>query len=1525
MSKSTNVSFSELRHWLLGAIARLTQQDAACIDPTRRFVNLGLDSSKAVALVAALAKELERELPVTIVWDHPTPNALVTYLTSARAQAPATSGPARSTTAPPSRRASEPGRLREPVAVVGVAGRFPGAESPRALWARLRAADDLIVDLPLARGPLEGHVRGTPAAPGGYLPRIDAFDPAFFGIARAEAVHMDPQQRLLLELAWELFQDAGVDPEMLHGSAMGVFVGAMWNDYARLPRSGEHIRPQTALGLDLGTLSARLSYSFGLHGLSMTINTACSSSLVAVHLACAAIERGEASAAIAGGVNLIIGPESTLLMTRFGAMAPDSRCKAFDARANGYVRGEGAGLVLLMPLSQAILGGHHIYCLVRGSAVNNDGASNGMTAPNPGAQVEVLGKAYANAGIEPASVDYVEAHGTGTLLGDPIEARALAAALTTERTPERALRIGSIKTNIGHLESAAGIAGLIKVAMALDRRRLPPSRNFEIPSPLIPFESLKLRVQTVDEAWPAVPGAPARAGISGFGFGGTNCHLALESFEDDARLIEIAGGDRAAVVSELGRRLGLDAPTLHALADMESSPEDDSAVKDSSGEETGRSGSTTLAFCARHFADVEMAHARLVAGDAPAEPLIGQNERAGTPLVFIFSGQGGQWLGMARGLLRSSPAFRAELSRCRDCLREHVRWDLFAELLQPSDEHFADIAILQPMLFSYQVAMWALLRAEGFHPDVVIGHSMGEIAAAYAAGLLTLEDAIRVIARRSALMARAPGDGAMLVIDASEEEAMALATRWPGISIAALNAARSVVLSGERRTLEAMLERDLRQRSAPAAGAEVERRARWINVRVASHSPQMDSVLPELERELTGLRPRAEGVLPMISTLLGRQLDVPVGARYWCDNLRRPVQFRRALHHVLGTHARPTLLEISPHPVLREVIEGELPPSTGAQVAHVGVRDEPETVTLYETLALLTRQGMRRRVTAESAASGPRVIAISAHEASALAPTIEAIERDLARLGSLDDIAHTLGVRSAHQHYRVAVVVDSKRELARKLSLLRRSPSTLAGPRGTRPPRAVFVYSGQGSQWARMGIELGRAQPAFLRDFESTLETISRYVGADLLSCVSAPRATSSIDDTFYSQPAIFAFQVALTRLMQRSGVAPEAVMGHSLGEISAAWASGILSLDDACRVLAVRALVLQRTTGSGRMLAVRASLAEVEQALLEMGLAAWLDVAAVNAPRDIVLAGADAAIARASAGFRDRGITTVQPRVTSPFHSRWLEPFADEIASLCDHIGGRSPVIPMLSTVDAKLVGESGLPGAYWGRNVRQRVRLAEATVQLAEQGYDCFVEIGPHPVLAASLSETLAGRECRIIPTATRQRPVSSPLSALAALYTTGASLDWREVIGGEGRAVPMPPPAWQRESLWLPPSSSVPAVESAPHPLASVVSDPSRLEPAPPPLDWSVLGRPALARELRAIFAGVVESGVERIDFQRSFFDLGLDSAMAVAFAERISQASGLTLNASMIFEYDDLESLIDYLVRRLRKPLEHRLAG
>lgn len=1632
MNTASNIGFLELRRWLVDHVARATSQAPESVDPARRFVQLGLDSVMTMGMVAALSGKLGRDLPATLVWDHPTPIALAAHLTNAPASATPVAGAGGKARAKErgARSASSglaPLGIGEPIAVVGLAGRFPGASTAEELWARVRAGEDLVGELSELRRRAEGHGETGNVRQGGFLNRVDEFDPGFFGITRAEALHMDPQQRLLLELAWELLQDAGTNPTSLHGSPTGVFVGAMWNDYARMPRGGlEHIRQQTALGFDLSGLSARISYGFGLHGPSLTVNTACSSSLVAIHLACGAIARGEAEQAIAGGVNLIIGPESTSLMTKFGAMAPDARCKAFDARANGYVRGEGAGLVLLMPLSAALRGGHHIYCLIRGSAVNNDGASNGITAPNPGAQVDVLRQAYENAGVEPNSVDYVEAHGTGTLLGDPIEARALAAALCTDRDAEHPLRIGSLKTNIGHLESAAGVAGFIKVAMSLDRRRLLPTRNFEQPNPHIPFAELRLRVQTSDEPWPVVAGRPPRAGISGFGFGGTNCHVVLEGFEDDARLIEIRGKDRASIAAELGRRLQGGKASLDAVA----------------GAEPGNRGGerATLAVAARHLTELELLCERLGAGDASAEALIGGGERAEAPLVLVFPGQGGQWLGMARGLLRAAPAFRAEFMRCRDLLREYASWDLMQEVLGSSDARFDDIAFVQPALFAYQVSVVAQLRAEGFHPDIVIGHSMGEVAAAYVAGLLSLEDATKVIARRSALMAGAPGDGAMLCIDMSAQEAESIIARSPGVGISVVNGARSVVLSGERALLEELVQREF------GSGTHASRRPpRFVNVRVASHSPQMDAVLPALVSDLADLKP-APGVLPMVSTVLGRPLDVPADAGYWRDNLRRPVQFQRALAHVLARHPRATLLEISPHPVLRDVMSEAQSGDAGPLLAHVGRRGEPETATLYENLALLARHGARGHAP-PAAPKRPVLVAVSAHEEAALGPALSTLERELHRMGPLEDIAHTLDVRSAHQRHRVALVVDSKAALQAELAAAAAgSRSIVRGKRGARAPQCVFVYSGQGSQWAGMGVELSRAVPEFRRDYESTLAKISQHLGVDLLAAVSVSTAESNIDATFYAQPAIFAFQVALTRLLHSFGIAPEAVVGHSVGEIAAAWASGALELDDACRLVAVRADVLRRSTGTGKMLSVRASVGELERMIAEEGLEGQLDIAAINSPRDVVLAGANDAIERAAARLRARGFRAVEPRVTSPFHSRWLGDADSEIAARCADIQPRPPVIPWMSTVDTELVSRDGVVPSYWGRNVREPVRFTRAIERMAEHGYEYFVEIGAHPVLGTALSEILGGhasnKSGKVLAACNRKQPVVGPFAAAASLYAAGMDLKWENVLLFEGRVVPMPAPAWQRESLWLAPAA--PAVPTAASPKlekdkkhdlprgfsqASTLALPEpahlfvvslaeaprrgrgeldvvalgrqaalwlgddvdecqwnspaidseaiaasgaqlqlmvqpedsgyrillsslttgrtpresktrvlgqgnlrrRLRSAPrwvAELDWSLLSRSKLLDEVQCIVASIVESPVEKLDFQRSFFDLGMDSVMIVRLAEQITLKSGMTLNAATIFDYEDASRLTNYLVQKLRaanQPNQERLAG
>jgi acyl transferase domain-containing protein/acyl carrier protein len=505
--------------WLLRRVAEHARIAPAEVDPAEPFERYGFDSAASAELAADLAQRVGRPLPETLLYEHPTPAAVLAHL----------SGSARPAASP--RRAGQP---HDPVAVVGMACRFPGADDPGELWELVRGGVDAIGEVPAGRwdGALDPDLlHEYPAARwGGWLDDVQGFDARAFGIAPREAAWIDPQQRLLMEVAVEAIESAGIPLDGLAGTDAGVFVGISTRDYAHVQMRAGPVPDGHAATGSAGSIAAnRLSYTLDLQGPSVALDTACSSSAVAVHLACQAIRGGDCEMALAGGVNLMLIPETSLSMARLGALAPDGRCKTFDARADGYVRGEGAGIVVLKPLSAALAEGDAVQAVIRGSAVNNDGRTNGLTAPSGQAQVRVLRRAYASAGVEPASVGYVEAHGTGTRLGDPIEAGALSEVLGAGRPLDQPCPIGSIKTNVGHLEAAAGVAALIKVVQAMRHAELPPSINFETPNPLIPFERLAVAVQREAARWPHDGDGMRRAGISSFGFGGTNAHLVVEN------------------------------------------------------------------------------------------------------------------------------------------------------------------------------------------------------------------------------------------------------------------------------------------------------------------------------------------------------------------------------------------------------------------------------------------------------------------------------------------------------------------------------------------------------------------------------------------------------------------------------------------------------------------------------------------------------------------------------------------------------------------------------------------------------------------------------------------------------------------------------------------------------------------------------------------------------------------------------------------------------------------------------------
>jgi natural product biosynthesis luciferase-like monooxygenase protein len=800
---------------------------------------------------------------------------------------------------------------------------------------------------------------------GGFLEQVDQFDPYFFGISPREAARMDPQQRLLLEVAWEALEDAGQAPERLDGTRTGVFIGISNYDYGQLqfidPKLSD---PYAGTGGALSIAANRLSYVFGFRGPSMAIDTACSSSLVAVHLACQSLYNGECELALAGGVNVILSPAVTVNFTKAGFMAPDGRCKAFDARANGYVRGEGAGVVVLKPLSQALADGDPIYAVIRGSAVNQDGRTNGLTAPSPQAQEEVLFEAYRRAEVSPGQVQYVEAHGTGTALGDPIEAKALGTVLAVDRSPGNRCAVGSVKTNVGHLEAAAGIAGLIKVALSLKHRAIPASLHFQEPNPYIPFEKLPLRVPQTLERWPESPG-PALAGVSSFGFGGTNAHVVLqgangkgqknEEQEHEVQTTERVAADHLPLAP--CHLLPLSARSQEALKALARAYHE---FLTSENSDTTRSlhdlcytasvrrshHDHRLALVGRSREEMARHVESFLKGEADSSVASGHRfSGQRSKLVFVFSGQGPQWPGMGRELLEQEPIFREALAQCDELLRQFANWSLLEKLnTEASRSCLDDTEIAQPAIFALQVALAALWRSWGILPDAVIGHSVGEAAAAYIAGVLSLEDAMRVVFHRGRLMQRATGQGKMAAVGLSWEEAKRMLVGYEDrLAVAAINSPISTVLSGAADALEEILQ-TLQKKEIPF---------RLLKVNYAFHSPQMESFQSELAQALQGLQPQPAS-LPIFSTATGRASNGrDFHAAYWGRQLREPVLFSAAIDGLMA-EGYEVFLEISPHPVLSGSISQCLQQKgQGATVLPSLRRDQEERAVMLESLGAL--------------------------------------------------------------------------------------------------------------------------------------------------------------------------------------------------------------------------------------------------------------------------------------------------------------------------------------------------------------------------------------------------------------------------------------------------------------------------------------------------------------------------------------------------------------------------------------------
>ncbi|MFE0028219.1 beta-ketoacyl synthase N-terminal-like domain-containing protein, partial [Amycolatopsis sp. NPDC059021] len=922
---------SGLVHESVLAVLREVRPDApAAVDADRALRETGFDSLAMVALHARLSAETGLALPVTVAFDHPTPAALAAHLGALLA------GETGAETAV----AAAPRGEDEPIAIVGIGCRYPGGvRSAADLWRLVAEGGHALTGFPADRGwDLDGLFADGPdtragsyVRVGGFLPDAAEFDADFFGIGPREAAAMDPQQRLVLQITWEALERAGIDPAALRGTPAGVFLGSEPQEYGpRLFEAADGLDGYLLTGTAPSAVAGRVAYTFGLAGPAITVDTACSGSLVALHLAVQALRRAECSLALAGGVAVMGGPGTFTAFSRQRGLAPDGRCKAFAAAADGTGFAEGAGVLVLRRLSDAVHDGQRVLAVVRGSAVNSDGASNGFTAPSGLAQRQVIGQALADAGLRPSDVDAVEAHGTGTALGDPVEASALLATYGQDRAEP--LRLGSVKSNLGHTQAAAGAAGVIKMVMAIRRGVLPATLHVDTPTPHVDWSAGSVELLTEARPWPET-GRPRRAGVSSFGISGTNAHVVIEQ-APPPEPEPVAETPPPAIPLPLSAR-GEQALRAHARQLAAALP--GQSLVDVSGTLAARASLPHRAvLVAPDGEEAVRALNALAEGETPSGAVVGTVAPGG--VGYLFTGQGSQRLDMGRELYHGYPVFAAALDETIDYLDLQLERSLRDVLYGSEPEALDETAYAQCALFAVEVALFRLLESWGVTPEIVAGHSAGELAAAHVAGLWSLEDACLVAAARARLMQELPRGGAMIAVQAREDEVRPLLTG--GVSIAAVNARDAVVLSGAEEEVAAL------------AGllADGGHRTSRLRVSHAFHSALMEPMLAEYRRVLQVVDyhvPRTTIVSTVTGDVIGAAgLSTP---DHWLRNVRDTVRFADAVRVMAGTGVR-TVLELGPDAVLAAMTEGV----TAVPVLR---RDRSEAVTVLTAVATAYTRG----------------------------------------------------------------------------------------------------------------------------------------------------------------------------------------------------------------------------------------------------------------------------------------------------------------------------------------------------------------------------------------------------------------------------------------------------------------------------------------------------------------------------------------------------------------------------------------